>query len=185
MSVDFQKDEQEISSKKPHFMMLLGHVFLTIIFMLFWLPILIFKIIQLNKTRYILTNKRIIYMGGVFNKFSKESPLDKVQNVSIYQSLLGRMFNYGNVMLQTASELGMTVFRCIPDPNEFKNKIVNQIEIASETEVDKKAKALTEAIKEDKKDKDLITYNDQKECPQCAEFVKKAAKICRYCNYKF
>lgn len=27
--------------------------------------------------------------------------------------------------------------------------------------------------------------NDEKECPMCAEIIKKKAKICRYCGYKF
>jgi hypothetical protein len=29
------------------------------------------------------------------------------------------------------------------------------------------------------------TIEEEKLCPQCAEKVKKAAKICRYCNHQF
>ncbi len=32
---------------------------------------------------------------------------------------------------------------------------------------------------------DSIIDADIKECPMCAEIIKKKAKICRYCNHKF
>jgi len=30
-----------------------------------------------------------------------------------------------------------------------------------------------------------LNESGNKKCPQCAELVKKEAKICRFCNYKF
>jgi hypothetical protein len=28
-------------------------------------------------------------------------------------------------------------------------------------------------------------YEEEKECPECAEYVKMKAKICRFCGYSF
>lgn len=185
MSIDYQKNEREIILVKPHSMALMSHVILTLLLSLLWLPVLIVKIVQRCKTRYILTNRRIILEGGVLSKFSKESPLNKIQNVSVFQSLIGRLFNYGSVILQTASELGITVFKYIPDPQNFRSKIINEIEIFNEEDINKRAKAWTGAMRENMDNKNKIEFENEKKCPQCAEIVKKAAKICRFCNYDF
>ena len=41
------------------------------------------------------------------------------------QSALGRLFNFGNVEILTASELGANMFKYIGDPIHFKTAMVN------------------------------------------------------------
>ncbi len=81
-------------------------------------------IIRANE-EYIITNRRVIKQQGVFTKTSFDSPLDKINNIFHRQTLFGRLFNYGNVGLETASEMGLTEFQYIPDPLRFKNTIVS------------------------------------------------------------
>jgi len=113
-------EEKIIKSKKPHFMIIAVHLFLTLITFFLWSPILIYKIIELNKTKYILTTKRVIKETGILNLSSKESQLTKIQNVSHFQSFLGRIFNFGDVTLQTASGMGYTALYGISSPTKFK-----------------------------------------------------------------
>ncbi|MEZ4888206.1 MAG: PH domain-containing protein [Chitinophagales bacterium] len=70
-----------------------------------------------------VTNYRVIEEEGVFSILAKESPLDKINNISYQQSFLGRMLGYGDVEIQTAAGEGMTIHRFIHDPKELKDTI--------------------------------------------------------------
>ncbi len=60
---------------------------------------------------------------------SFDASLDKINNVYHNQSFLGRLLNYGNVGLETASEAGTTTFELLSQPVNFKNSIVRQREL--------------------------------------------------------
>lgn len=70
-----------------------------------------------------VTNYRVIEEAGVFSILAKESPLDKINNISYKQSFFGRMFGYGDVEIQTAAGEGMTIHRFIHDPKDLKDTI--------------------------------------------------------------
>ncbi|WP_462253428.1 PH domain-containing protein, partial [Ferruginibacter sp.] len=63
-----------------------------------------------------VTNMRVVDESGFFTRYSKESPLDKINNVEYDQPLMGRIFGYGNVDIQTAAEMGETKYTLIHHP---------------------------------------------------------------------
>ncbi|HVY34591.1 MAG TPA: PH domain-containing protein, partial [Caulobacteraceae bacterium] len=73
----------------------------------------------------VVTNRRVIQLSGVFTKEVIDSALDKVTDVRTEQSLLGRMFNYGDVEVLTASETGKNLFRMIAEPLAFKRAMLD------------------------------------------------------------
>lgn len=75
--------------------------------------------------QYIVTNRRVIQISGIFNKNVTDSSLEKVNDVKMEQSAMGRMFNYGDVEILTGSELGVNKFRLINDPVHFKTAMMN------------------------------------------------------------
>jgi uncharacterized membrane protein YdbT with pleckstrin-like domain len=86
---------------------------------------LIYKIIDRKNNIWIVTNFRVIDEYGVFSINSKESPLDKINNVSYRQSLIGRIFSCGDVQIQTAAERGSTLHKMIEKPKLLKDTITN------------------------------------------------------------
>ena len=74
---------------------------------------------------YIVTNRRVIQISGVFNKEVVDSSLEKVTDVKLSQSFFGRMFGYGDIEILTASELGVNLFHEIHNPIEFKTAMLN------------------------------------------------------------
>lgn len=74
---------------------------------------------------YVITNRRVAEVTGVINKTSSDSSLEKLNDVIVRQSLLGRMLGYGSVEILTASDSGVNDLRQIRRPLEFKTAMVN------------------------------------------------------------
>lgn len=70
-----------------------------------------------------VTNLRIIDEKGVFSLYTKESPLEKINNLSYRQSFLGRILNYGDVEIQTAAEDGATIYPMVAGPKRLKDTV--------------------------------------------------------------
>jgi uncharacterized membrane protein YdbT with pleckstrin-like domain len=82
-----------------------------------------------NNHMYIVTNRRVIQISGVFNKDVIDSSLDKVNDVKMVQSFFGRIFNFGDIEILTAAELGVNLFRRIGNPVGFKTAMLNAKEL--------------------------------------------------------
>jgi membrane protein YdbS with pleckstrin-like domain len=105
-------------------------------FMIFAIPVGVFLLIipLVGMTRdiltwwnrqFIITNLRVIQIAGVFNKDVTDSSLEKVNDVKMEQSTLGRIFDFGDIEILTASELGVNLFRKIENPVRFKTTMLN------------------------------------------------------------
>ena len=64
-------------------------------------------------------------ISGIINKNVIDSSLEKVNDVKMEQSIFGRLFDYGDIQILTASELGVNLFRRIDDPIHFKTAMLN------------------------------------------------------------
>ncbi|MCL5610936.1 MAG: PH domain-containing protein [Chloroflexi bacterium] len=78
-----------------------------------------------NNHEYLVTNRRVIQISGIFNKNVVDSSLEKVNDVKMTQSFWGRLFDYGDVEILTASEIGVNLFKRIGDPIKFKTAMLN------------------------------------------------------------
>src|SRR5262245_293611 len=75
--------------------------------------------------QYVVTNWRVIQVSGVFNKVVSDSSLEKVNDVKLEQSFLGRLLGYGSIEILTASELGVSKFNKIGRPIRLKTAMLN------------------------------------------------------------
>ncbi len=78
-----------------------------------------------SSRQYVVTNRRVMQIKGIFNKSTTDSSLEKVNDVKLAQSFIGRIFNFGDIEILTASELGVNLFRKIANPIHFKTAMLN------------------------------------------------------------
>ncbi len=84
--------------------------------------------VALATNHFVLTNRRVLKQTGIISKHSGSSYLDKINNVEHKQTMWGRMLNYGDVEIDTASETGTTTFRGIESPVAFQRAIMGAAE---------------------------------------------------------
>lgn len=72
---------------------------------------------------WVVTNYRVIDENGLLSHYAKESPLEKINNVSYDQTVWGRILNYGHVEIQTAAEIGATDYYNVHHPKRLKDTI--------------------------------------------------------------
>lgn len=75
--------------------------------------------------RYIITNRRVMEIKGTINKHVRDSALEKVNDVDMKQSVIGRILRYGTVQIITGSDIGVNRFRRISNPVRFKRAMLN------------------------------------------------------------
>lgn len=77
---------------------------------------------------FIVTDRRVIEIRGTIRKMVSDSSLDKVNDVILTQSVLGRIMNWGDIKILTASEAGVNIMRRIANPLGFKRAMLDQRE---------------------------------------------------------
>ena len=99
-------------------------------------PIIYFVVRYLNwyNEQYIVTNRRVMEIRGIINKRVSDSSLEKVNDVILEQSILGRLLNFGTVEIITGSDIGANFFKTIAGPVHFKTEMLNQKEGLSDLE---------------------------------------------------
>jgi hypothetical protein len=73
-------------------------------------------------TEIAVTNRRIIYKTGFIRRETNEMHMDKVESVRVDQSILGRIFDYGDVNVLGTGE-GFEPLKKVDAPIELRNHI--------------------------------------------------------------
>jgi uncharacterized membrane protein YdbT with pleckstrin-like domain len=74
--------------------------------------------------QYVVTDRRVIQVEGIFQKQVLDSSLNMVNDVLLKQSLFGRLLGYGTIEILTASEHGINRLETLPDPLGFKRAML-------------------------------------------------------------
>jgi hypothetical protein len=75
---------------------------------------------------YLVTNRRVLKVEGIFNKHSADSSLEKVNDAVLDQSIWGRMFGFGDLDIMTASEESVDRYKWLNRAPTFKKEMLNQ-----------------------------------------------------------
>ena len=111
-----------------------------------------------ERDKYIITDLRVVDMDQItlFSKSQKEAFIDKIQDVTFeIKGFFGMIFNYGNVVIQTAGETSLTLDD-IANPGKVQKIIFDLIRNKETTETDpdsnlmqKMTDMIRQAVKQD------------------------------------
>ncbi len=73
-------------------------------------------------TEIAVTDRRIIFKRGFIRRHTIEMHLDKVESVDVDQSVLGRIFNYGDILIRGVG-VGIEPLKNISSPIQFRNHV--------------------------------------------------------------
>ena len=78
--------------------------------------------------RFVLTQKRVLLVGGLLRRRVSMAPLFRLTDLRFEQSTLGRVFNYGDFVLEGMGFLSrIRRVYTLPDPNELYLRIVEEM----------------------------------------------------------
>lgn len=123
--------------------------------------------VRVKTSEFAVTDKRVVIKVGLIRRRSLELLLRQVEVVGVTQSIIGRIFGYGAIVIGGTGGT-KEPFASISHPLEFRK----QVQIQSTTTDNGPARAQGAS-------------GPEKICPRCAETVKVAAKVCRFCNHEF
>ena len=93
-----------------------------------WAPIVIglalilwgvFRGLQRNIDRFVVTNQRVFRVHGLLNRKEATMPLSRILDISVDKPLQGRILNYGHFTFESAAQAqGLRVIRYVPRPDE-------------------------------------------------------------------
>jgi membrane protein YdbS with pleckstrin-like domain len=104
--------------------------------------------LRLKRTELGVTDRRVIEKSGVLSVTTAETTLDKVQNVSFKQGILGKVFNYGTVVIQTAARMGAEGLRGVSNPKQVRDTILQQMELYRTTQIREQAEAIAHSLQQ-------------------------------------
>lgn len=73
-------------------------------------------------TELAVTDRRVIFKQGLIRRHTVEMNMDKVESVDVDQSILGRVFNYGDVTIR-GTGASLEPLRMIEDPLTFRSHV--------------------------------------------------------------
>ena len=88
-------------------------------FLIVPLIIMVYKIINIKDESISFYNNKVVQRSGIISKHEKTNILTHVLSVTIHQSLLGRIFNYGNITVDVMGQWDIDM-RGIKNPRKAK-----------------------------------------------------------------
>jgi len=83
-------------------------------------------LIKMKTTELVLTSRRLYGHYGLINTKTLDTPLNKINTVSVSSGLWGKLFGYGTI--HTTSSSGEYRFTGLQSPNVFRDAVMDQID---------------------------------------------------------
>jgi membrane protein YdbS with pleckstrin-like domain len=93
---------------------------------------------------YVVTNHKVMKVSGILRKTAEGSALEKINDITISQSLLGRSLGYGTLSVLTAADESNLHYTSMREPMEFRRAILDQKQLFEQAD----ALAIADAVRQ-------------------------------------
>jgi uncharacterized membrane protein YdbT with pleckstrin-like domain len=99
-------------------------------FALVWWMILIsvravHRVLEHYRDRFVITSQRIVRVDGVIGQDASMIPLKRITDITVKQSFLGKIFNYGHMIFESAGQVqGLDEIRWVANPKKRKRVLL-------------------------------------------------------------
>ena len=83
------------------------------------------QLLRWQNEEFAVTTRRVLKTEGVLNKSIIDSSLEKINDAILTESVVGRIFGFGNLEILTASESGISNLRMLRDADGFKRAMLD------------------------------------------------------------
>jgi uncharacterized membrane protein YdbT with pleckstrin-like domain len=122
---ELQDGEHEIIEVRPSTTKLFLLLFCTLFL---YLPWFLVRIVQNRCTKWVVTNRRLISMSGVFNQKTVATGFERIQDVHYIRTFWDRIIGTGSLEVDSASEHGPVHIGFLRKDQEFRDALTEAIE---------------------------------------------------------
>jgi uncharacterized membrane protein YdbT with pleckstrin-like domain len=91
----------------------------------------VWKICDEQMDRFVITNMRAFRVHGLFSRHRATTPMTRILDITVNQSLIGRIFNYGDFIFESAAQdQGLREIHYVGRPDERDRTIQTVIQRA-------------------------------------------------------
>jgi membrane protein YdbS with pleckstrin-like domain len=119
-----------------------------------------------KSSEFAITGNRVIIKVGWIRRHTLETMLGKVEAVGVEQGVLGRLLNFGTIIV-TGTGGTKEAFANIARPLEFRRQV--HARVAEADPVPERPPAAQGP-------------REERDCPWCAERILARAKVCKHCG---
>ncbi len=139
-------DEEVVKQFRPHWQVLIAPVATTLVLaagvvyvfvsletnvawlvtaliVVVWLLLNTHRLLTWLTTQYVITNERVVFRAGILARRGKEIPLEVINDVAFSQTILERILRSGDLLIESAGELGQSRYSDIPHPEVMQSLI--------------------------------------------------------------
>lgn len=97
---------------------------------------------------YVVTNEKVIKAWGRFRKNSESASLEKINEISMQQPVIGRLLDFGTLQVRTASDSADLRYWFMEAPQEFRRHILESKQLYERADAEHIARALGTELSE-------------------------------------
>ncbi len=124
-----------VSAKTGNEVLVLGALVAVLVVMVWFLH----RLARWATTNLVVTSDRLIVRSGIVSKRGREIPLERINDVTVTQTIVNRLLASGDLVVESAGERGLESFPECPRPTRVQNEIYAQMEAARDRELERQA----------------------------------------------